>query len=147
MMDENGRAGKMVELAERCEQATGADRDIDVAIVEAIGWRRRGGFWLGEYWERGTKRIWFNQIPPLTASVEMAFALKEDGQGYDLHSEYGDEKAPGSHTYALTGRHVARIYTPAHGSFESTAASPALAFTAASLRARASHILEESDNG
>jgi hypothetical protein len=129
---------KLEELALRCEAATGPDAALNEAIVEAFGWRRvtKGRFFFTEeWWERGDKRIWRSHIPNFTASLDAAMSLvPEDAlaeNDFAIERNRWDD-----------GQWVARFDGPSdecgHGdTILATAATPALALTAAALRVRA----------
>ena len=116
---------KWVELAERCEQATGPDRKIDWAIVEAIG---KADF----YRTYATKPLLHKGlVPTYTTSLDAITALIErelpgwrvrwhtDGDG--VHEAFLEDKGDFD---AIDARHT-----------ETFAASPALALCAAFCRA------------
>jgi hypothetical protein len=136
----------LLELAERCEAATGPDRDIDLAIFEACGWVRKGGFWSGEYWERGGRRIWLTdkRLPAPTASLDAAMTLvPEENDSWSLMKWPQDGKPTFRATVSWT---VKSSHKNASGPYvmhkphlrRAEAATPALALCAAALRARAS---------
>ncbi len=65
-----------LELARRCEQATGADREIGNAILEAIGYRMNGVADCGGIsWLRKEPYGWFEGEP--TSSLDAITALIE----------------------------------------------------------------------
>ncbi len=153
----------LMELASRIEASEGADRELDLEIAllfadpedrlaRVIETSKRGlNQRLGQSWELEAKGVQYEvwnehccyangniPVASYTASLDAAMGLIPEGCGYEVHSEYGDELVASAHTYPLTGRHIARVYTPAHGSYETTAATPALALVASALRARAS---------
>lgn len=135
-------AGKLSELAERCEQATGADHVLDAEIHCALH-----GYEMHEdsdpstgifaFWENGICHN-CSSWSAITVSLDAAMglipeghqqpsdivreALNALGRKFNLHM---------SHWLLITpyGEYLARFVT------------------AASLRARASHILKESNNG
>lgn len=113
----------LIALAERCEAATGSDRELDAAIaglfthdVESDD----GDFWWGPFDAAPTR------VPDFTASLDAALSLVPEGW----------------HTHlALQDRHSLRWKWHLRGGFgvnaESRAQSAALALCAAALRARA----------
>jgi hypothetical protein len=115
----------LLELATRCEQATGPDKSIDREIAMATGWQHRsGGVWERVLeWER----------PAFTASLDAAMTLVPDSclamvkQLWD-----GDSKS----ALARVSRYVAssRFWM---GDWSGLSDVPALALCAAALRARA----------
>lgn len=116
-------------LADRCEHATGPDRELDVAIVEAFGWRRKGGFWSGEYWERRNERLWFLQIPKLTGSLDAAMSLVPEGWRFAGSQTMRLDFYAHLITRELTDK-GAKAHAEGHGD------TLALAICAAALRAR-----------
>ena len=119
------------ELAERCEQATGPDRELDCLIVETFGWKRiaKGRLFFREiWWERGNDRLWLPQIPKLTVSLDAAMTLVPEGwERFDV-----DATAPElGIDWTLHG--------PMKDEAKGTADTPALALCAAALRAIAAH--------
>lgn len=111
------RRDELLALADRCEAASGADKDIDCWIENHLGLARFepdrpspiGGGWLD-------KRI---EPKPYTASLDVAFSLRPKGAVWKVedHPHYG-------------------LRSVVEDS-ESYAATPALALCAASLRALA----------
>lgn len=70
----------LLELAERCEVATGPDRELDHGIAEALGWRRitrlppeNGG---DEVYDCGSE---WAALPKFTASIDAAMTLVPEG--------------------------------------------------------------------
>lgn len=73
----------MLELAERCEKATGPDCELDKAIAEAFGWRfRRPGVKGMEiaFSRDGVAR----KTPRPTASIDAALTLVPEGCCVDM---------------------------------------------------------------
>lgn len=115
-----------MELAERCEKATGPDRELDLAIaklpirphpVPAKATLGQGGLaWSGAY---GFK------CAEYTASLDAAMTLVPEGWNWQV--------GVGNHNWAA-------VYKGAPPSMrvDPIAATPALALCAAALRARAS---------
>ena len=130
----NERANRRIdlkELAERCEQAAGPDRELDEAIVlTALGWKRadykRGGRTI-RAWDNGEYRQ--ERAPDFyTASLDAAMTLVPDGISVRLFV-HPDE----SHC-DIYQSHQAKEMGEAE-----QAATPALALCAAALRAIAAH--------
>lgn len=113
-------------LAERCEKATGADREIDLAIAETLGWlifsREDGQFKIG------MTAIWDGahgprMIPHFTDSIDAITTMIE-------------QKLPGA-TFKLGRDGTGAVYAQCAGKRIIEAAAPALALCAAFCRARA----------
>jgi hypothetical protein len=132
---------QLLELAERCEQATRPDRELDGAIALALGWtfQKMKGDALQKmkgdaqaYWrEPGVTDFYMrSKLPAYTASIDAAMTLVPKGKYWTC--SYGRLS-----THEVMG--AARIVEPLTIDFiaESEAATPALALCAASLRARA----------
>lgn len=73
---------KLLDLAERCEQATGPDRELDSLIAEACGVEvkrrpkyRRGHYIGGQPVQTG----WKEDPPKFTASLDAAMTLVPEG--------------------------------------------------------------------
>lgn len=117
-----------LEIAERCEQATGPDRESDVAIHTAVTtFEPRVG---GVGWPAGELVVpafpGWEPLPAYTASLDAAITLVPEG--FDVHfylERRGGSSAIVTSTKALG---LARVF----------AATPALAICTAALRARAS---------
>jgi hypothetical protein len=106
----------MKELAERCEKATGFDRDLEGAI-HAAAVRDQETYWGPVY----DKRV-RNPIPHYTASLDAAMTLVPEGADVAWQSHGG----PGPMALVTPNERFTR------------AATPALALCAAALRAIAS---------
>ena len=107
-----------LELAERCEQATGPSPDLDKGIAVAC---------------RHTPT---NRPRYYTASLDAAMTLVREGHGWRLWVPNSESPEP-SPFVTLWGNR--REYAPR----DSIAATPALALCAAALRARASQSPEQ----
>ncbi|MBP0492124.1 hypothetical protein [Roseomonas indoligenes] len=103
----------LLELAARVEALTGADFETDRAIDVVV---RKGGYW---------------SPPAYTASLDAALTLVPEDEPVTLGMRQTSTTLP-----------WARIGKPWHGA-DTTAATPALALTAASLRARAAQVRGE----
>jgi hypothetical protein len=131
----------MMELADRVEALSGPDREVDLAIILALGTHvleRRGRDrreWLYPVARAGrldpSFYSWgYDALPRYTASLDSAMTLVDPTWFFHV-SRFSPEE---------DGRGQAHIY-PNRGlgdDFESEAATPALALTAAALRAHAS---------
>lgn len=128
---------QLLELAERCEAATGADRDIDCWIENRLGLAKfvpdrpapRGGGWLD-------KRV---EPKPFTASLDAAMTLVDS---HALWAHGRMEEGP-----------FARLCWPmpnggyVGGYFEAKAKTVPLAICAAALRAKAALSGKADDGG
>jgi hypothetical protein len=113
-------------LAERCEKATGPDREIDGAIIAALGFSWRGM----DYWDNATSTKILRGRTDYTASLDAITALIEremTDAGWSAHSEYYDES-------------VGRITRRGKDTIVCYAATPALALCAAFCRAMAEKV-------
>jgi hypothetical protein len=99
----------LLELAERCEQASGPDRELDLDITEALDLAGRAAL----------------SLVPFTASLNAAMTLVPEGCSWSLHKH---------NSYSRAGVFVDDGRDPGH---YCDAATPALALCAAALRARA----------
>jgi hypothetical protein len=118
-------------LAEKVEAARAADRELDFDILRAtsptfeddwFGWEeyRRSPSWPK------IRDANASMVPPYTASLDAAMTLI----GNDCVWGVGNSDDPGPHVFRGT-------IMPPRGTFTAYAATPALALTAASLRALA----------
>ena len=133
----------LLKLAERCEKATGPDRELDKAVGRVVGFRMVDG----DYVEPEGFRLPIGTLasPPLfTASLDAAMTLVPDGLGRVMRDCSTTE----------AGKAFARLYSPDFRSvtwgkgreyiteitdgFEATARAETwpLALCAAALRAR-----------
>lgn len=112
---------KLIELAERCEAATGPDRELDAAIALLYGWTvHKGDNWIGPHGQIS--------VPEFTGSLDAALTLVPEGQGCTIVQNIGGFP------------HRATVWTAkgAVGDIQGQpGATPALALSAAALRARA----------
>lgn len=127
----------LVELAARCEQATGPDRELDKLIAETLALPHgpRSG-WSND--ENGDHWIVEECSALVTASLDAAMTLVPEGTLWKV--DYGiawsdEEPASGGRNYRA-GVGIGDV--PAQWHHGWSAATPALALTAACLRARAS---------
>ena len=132
-----GRSGELLALADRCEKATGPDRDIDCWIENRLDLAKfvpdrpapHGGGWLD-------KRV---EPKPYTASLDAAMTLVPEGCFWSM---------PGLVQPLWDARinhHDGLICLP----LSQPCATPALALCAAALRAQATNntISEETGHG
>lgn len=132
---------ELIALAERVESATGADRELDYAIHENIhgDWLRRNAY-IREQGDDG----WYSATPPIkgansiaapqayTASLDAAMTLVPKGCLHMARTIWDAEgKTAG---IGCINQYVGDMWTDG---FDSCAATPALALTAAALRALA----------
>lgn len=133
---QQGVGARELELAERCEAATGPDRELDAMIAVATDWRwddweegestargqaeKHGLDWLVGRAKDGMASMW-RHMPRYTASLDAAVTLVPDGWEYTAKQE-----GP-RHIWAMHKRRVE----------VANAATPALALCGAALRARA----------
>jgi hypothetical protein len=106
----------LLQLAERCEKAVGADRELDLDITEALGLAGRSAL----------------SLVPFTASLDAAMKLVPEG--WDWGAYFSPENI-GIYPRAVG---AAKCQGPHDGQFVmAQSATPALALCAAALRARA----------
>jgi hypothetical protein len=123
----------LLALADRCEQAAGPDRELDVAIARALDWKPLYRDDYSKWWppaavedSRARKRSILHHptqpLPAFTASLDAAVTLVPEGYGW------------------MVMKNVAKV-----GRWPKRAATPALALCAAALRARAAMAQPSSD--
>lgn len=112
---------QLLDLAARVEAAKGADRALDADVARSIGWRQVAGSPLddGMIFGKPPRSPDWLHVPACTASLDAAASLVPDGWSYNVHS--------------LPRSAAAKVGHTARG----LAATPALALTAAALRALA----------
>jgi hypothetical protein len=120
-------AETMVALADRCEAASGPDRELDAKIARETGAvnprTARAGFGFG-YVDRGQWACSF--VPAYTASLDAAMTLVPEGCSFDLVNRLGCT--------------TVRIFNRDGPLTDCRRAiTPALALCAAALKARSSH--------
>lgn len=125
-------AARLTELAERCEAATGPDRELDALIAVALGaWPNTleaepsvtdDGEWSIIEREPDGRKIDRFSPESVTASLDAATALVPEG------ADYAIERVANEHWCSVDGPNGKRL--PCAG-----AATPALALCAAALRA------------
>ena len=118
------RKDELLALAERVEALTGPDREVDAAIAQAVG--AEHGPRETVYYESRSVHYIDEIAPAYTASLDAAMSLVPEG--WRWHSYYWPRKDGPRLMSLVTNRPHAGI---AHGK----AATPALALTAAALRA------------
>lgn len=115
----------LMALAERCEKASGPDRDLDRQI-DHVRWPvPQPAYHL----ELSLRDKW--NVPHFTASIDAALTLVPDGWKWSLHS--ADHAGP---PCAYCVPNMGRLPWPVWVD-DVYAATPALALCAAALRARA----------
>lgn len=128
----------LIELAERCEKATGPDRELDQELFDLL-WPLRS--LNGLTWrEGGTRGILTSDAltPRYTSSLDAAMSLVPEGWLIEKQGEYpfpDDESRP--FFCRVRPRHVGKADQAIH---VMDVATPALALTAAAIRSRASQV-------
>ena len=137
-MTANTRRAALLALAERVEGAEEVDSHLDDAVVTLLGWRRsRGGFFNG-WWAPPGSEEWQPHSPSYTASIDAAMMLvpmpKDAGKWWSL-------------AIGCAGVAFARVRmygeAAAYREYIGQAYIPALALTAAALRALAAEEVVE----
>jgi hypothetical protein len=139
---------ELLKLAERCEKAAGPDRELDALITIALDLRPEwlksspGTLWLDAERINGEPVIRFKHesmkrrhpgnppsayCPSFTGSIDAVLLLVPEGWHWSVYDTNGVNKA------------CAQVEQPEFSSapFTGEAATPALSFCAAALRARA----------
>lgn len=111
----------LLELAARCEAATGPDRELSIAVLLAVGWQR---YSRNEFIRPDGMFVNSAHLPDPLASLDAAMALVPEGMQW--FKERG--------TYVPN---IAVIQGPICSFVGETDTTFALALCAASLRARA----------
>ena len=76
------RAALLMDLADRCEKAQGADRELDGAIASALGWTEVHGSVLAPRFQGGRPlgvMDWWDHVPAYTVSIDAALSLVPEG--------------------------------------------------------------------
>lgn len=121
----------LLELAERCEAATGPDRDIDWRIAKALGLGRWPDIEMWPPFQVGSKAD--KEVPPYTASLDSAMTLVPAASQSMIDLQIGNrEKVWGFARVLVIDK---RGWATGE---ESHARTTPLAICAAALRARAS---------
>ena len=114
---------ELLALAARVDVATGADRMIDEAISPALGWLAPKPPLRSWRTPQGYRAS--DGVPRYTASLDAALTLVPEGWDWAVTKGFGESALAA----ASPANSVATV--------ETQAATPALALTAAALRARA----------
>jgi len=140
-------AWKPVKLAERCEAASGPDRELEVAIEWAVGDVPADAFNVEIVPGRmtiATGAYSYHHVPAYTASLDAAIALVPEGMTWDVDEGpshwilIGKQKPAGRAQVSRIGDYINSVTGElAEVSEHGFAATPALALCAAALRARA----------
>lgn len=126
----------LIALAERAEKASGAE--VEGILADAFAacfpkpekiWVIDGVEWTPEYGARHERQWAFYGLLEAKGYIDAAMLLVPEGWGWRLWVPNSDSAEPPRVTIWSNGR----AYAPT----DSTAATPALALTAAALRARA----------
>ena len=131
------QAETLIALAERVENLDGPDRHVDAEIDAALGWRRvenptaAGG--LIDLWHApdGTMKRRDERLHLYTASLDAAMSLVPEGWVWTIN-QFPDKAS------AYLVNSACQMARP-HEQYQAT---PALALTAAALRARAASLGE-----
>ena len=82
---------RLIELAERCEAATGPDRELDIAILTHPAFGYRDVFEDGRLFDRGNDGYWSLEgdekngpLPSPTASLDAAMTLVPENCAVDI---------------------------------------------------------------
>ncbi len=136
---------RLLGLAERVEAATGVDREIDEAIQAALAGAEiePQGYCSSNTYHRDGYWVSIGDIKPYTASIDAAMSLVPEGwlisiSQWPIRTMQEVRDRPGDWGY---GKDQWRVTLTQDGSsfgqVAPVAAAPALALTAAALRARA----------
>jgi hypothetical protein len=130
---------EMLELAARCEAATGPDRELDIAMLPLIGLRFVDeGHPIGRVCYDSNNQA--TVMPRFTASIDAALTLVPEGSLFTTRTLWDRDKVAGFASisrYELAGPddQLRRYWMDEH---QSNAATPPLALCVAALRARSS---------
>lgn len=118
----------LLDLARRVEGLTGPDREVDDAIIDALGWRNDFGVPIPPG---------FVGLPAYTGSIDAALMLVPEGHAWAITNIEG-----GDYTSFNFDRPTAVVQRKAGDimALHVSAATPALALCAASLRAIAGDV-------
>ena len=135
----------LLDLAERCEKATGPDRQLDLDIINAIT-SKSGWFWHDDRHETISRNDYGHGAPgnpicsldPHTSFIDYALELVPEGWQWSVSNR---ARAPHAgrayiHNNELINIGGGMTPNPKYRGAEVTAATPALALCAAGLRAR-----------
>jgi len=123
------RAEELIALAERVEALDGPDRDADLAVAQAI-YSKEEAAALGWAHFLHPMRNGLGQVLEFTASMDAAFLLMPKGHWWAMGRE---EKRPWARCFDVGQM----LDQPEEYGRAIDATTPALALTAAALRARA----------
>jgi hypothetical protein len=141
---------KFLELVERCEQATGPDRELDASIFKALGapvpfqfFNKLVALTFDEaeqcyFAPIGDMRVRY-EPPTYTASLDAAMTLVPEGMMFCVTNVGVDH--PTKPDLSRSSAIVGKPDDPKRG--YNTGATPALALCAAALRARASAMADQ----
>lgn len=121
----------LLELATRCEQATGPHWKLSDEIARAIGWTEHDGGRGSTDWEDAAGRV--AQDPIFTDSLDAATALVPEGWATRTDYRPPNIDLPGG----FGGPGFALVYQDIGHCYRGDAETAALALCAAALRARA----------
>lgn len=137
MGDDSGSAG-LLELARRCEEASGPDlRKIEIEIAtKVLGWREDWHGMRGTYYEDAVG-LW-HDLPPFTSSLDAAMILVPENAAIQLRSLH--DGIVGGHAWLWTMSSPVLSWHDIEGKALSTVDARMtlpLALCAAALKARA----------
>lgn len=135
----------LIGLAERCEAATGPEWELDAEIAFKMGWRKSQGHWWTQEQSLAARKakcaIWAtgmpSVLPAFTKSIDAAMTLVPEGWQLRQMAFSGPCADDRKWHLNIYGGSVGRDILVGRG------ATPALALTAAALRARATAIGEK----
>jgi hypothetical protein len=120
----------LLQLAERCEKATGPDRELDAEIAEAVGAKHgRETGWCNS--ENGDYYVIDECAASYTASLDAAMTLVPEGWETSIY--IGGENA---NVQMETPAMRDEWFDEGGGPIDGTAPTPALVLCAAALRAQ-----------
>lgn len=125
----------LMEIAARVEAATGADRELDGLIAEAIGVRIfsfTNSVLIDPFGKSDARRdVQAHSALAYTGSIDAAMSLVPEGYWWKVGHVMGPQPLTQNMSWAFVGPtdSIIRMPAPSH--------TPALALTAAALRARA----------
>jgi hypothetical protein len=131
---------ELLGMAERVEGATGPDRETDLAIALAVGWYPPGVD-PRLYQDSRTNALYLQRTPLFTSSLDAAMTLVPEGWHVMTLCE-GPNIEPRPRDFTYDGTWSVELHATIKGLRHNleygSGATPALALTAASLRAHAS---------
>lgn len=114
----------LLDLAERCERATGPDRELDYELAMVAGYTE-----IGHRVYRDPQGKYYGSAPYYTRSIDAAMTLVPEGAEWECGTAH------------LVNRGWANVITRDRES-KGKAATPALALCAAALRARSTDTVQ-----